>query len=112
MWIVLLLLTWGIEGVAGVWFCSHYWTLTEFHYDHSSILGLGDAIVQVWNGLVTGLSQTYTPHRHPSLLTQDGLARVMVVVYVAFHVLSLVRGLTAPVRERQAATEWPGSPAL
>lgn len=100
MWIALLLLTWGIEGVAGVWFCYHYWTLTEFHYDHSSILGLGDAVVQVWNGLVTGLYHTYAPHRHPALLTQDGLARMLVVVYIAFHVLALVRGVTAPMRER------------
>jgi hypothetical protein len=109
MWIVLLLLSWSIEGAAGVWFCYHYWTFTEFHYDHSSILGLGNAVVQVWNGLVTSLYHTYAPHRHPSLLTQDGLARIFIVVYVAFHVLALVRGVTAPVRERHklGVRLWP-----
>ena len=109
MWIVLLLLSWSIEGAAGVWFCYHYWTLTEIHYDHSSILGLGNAVVQVWNGLVTSLYHTYAPHRYPSLLTQDGLARIFIVVYVAFHVLALVRGVTAPVRERHklGVRLWP-----
>ena len=101
MWSALLLLTWGgIEGVAGVWFCYHYWTLTEIHYDHSSILGLGNIVVQVWNGLVTSLYHTYAPHRHPSLLTQDGLARILIAVYVAAHVFFLVRGVIAPIWER------------
>jgi len=100
MWIALLLLTWGIEGVAGVWFCYHYWTLIEIHYDHSSILGLGNIVVQVWNGFVTSLYQTYAPHRHPSLLTQDGLARILIAVYVAAHVFFLVRGIITPIWER------------
>ena len=101
MWIALLLLTWGIEGAAGVWFCYHYWSFPGVHSCTGTFfIGPGEAVVQVWNSLVTGLSHTYAPNRHPALLTQDGLARVLVVVYVTFHVLALVRGVTAPVRER------------
>jgi hypothetical protein len=101
MWIVLLLLTWGIEGAAGVWFCYHYWIFAGIHSNTGTFLiGPGEAIVQVWNGVLIGLYHTYAPSRHPCLLTQDGLARVLIVVYVAFHVLALLRGVTAPVRER------------
>src|SRR5258708_15504309 len=100
MWLALLLLTWGCGGVVCVWFCYLSWTLTEIHYDHSSILGLGNIVVQVWNGLVTSLYHTYAPHGHPSLLTQDGLARILIAVYVAVHVVFLVRGVIGPIWER------------
>lgn len=101
MWIALLVLTWGIEGVAGVWFCYHYWIFAGIHSGTATFLiGPGVAVVRVWNSLVTGLYHTYAPSRHPILLTQDGLGRIFIVIYLAFHVLALARGLTAPVRER------------
>ena len=101
MWIVLLLFSWGLEGVAGIWFCYHYWTFSGIHSGSGVFfIGPGEAVVQVWNSLVTSLYQTYAPHRHPILLTQDGLARMFIVIYVAFHVLALARGIIAPVRER------------
>jgi hypothetical protein len=101
MWIALLLLTWGIEGVAGVWICYHYWTFTEIHYGAGAFfIGPGQAVVQVWNALITTLSHAYAPHRHPFILTQEGLAHCLIAVYVAAHVLFLVRGITAPGRER------------
>ena len=101
MWIALLLFSWGLEGVAGVWFCYHYWTLPGIYSSTGAFfIGPGEAVVQVWNVLLTGLYHTYAPSRHPSLLTQDGLARIFIVIYLVFHVLALVRGVTAPVRER------------
>jgi len=102
MWIALLLLIWGIEGVAGVWFCYHYWTFTEIHYGTGALLiGPGEAVVQVLNALITTLSSAYAPHRHPFVLTQEGLAHFFIAVYVAFHVLALLRGVSAPSRERR-----------
>jgi hypothetical protein len=101
MWIALLLLTWGIEGAAGVWFCYHYWTFTEIHSGAgASFVGPGEAVVQVVNTLIATLMQQYAPHRHPFVLTQEGLAHFFVAIYIAAHVLFLVRGLFAPVRER------------
>ncbi len=102
MWIALLLLTWGIEGVAGVWFCYHYWTFTEIHYGAGAFfIGPGNAVVSVVNTLVTTLFQDYAPHRHPPVLTQEGLAHFMIAVYVAAHVLFLLRGVIAPFWERR-----------
>jgi hypothetical protein len=102
MWIALLLLIWGIEGVAGVWICYHYWTFTELHYGTGAFfIGPGEAVVQVWNALVTTLSHEYAPHQHPFVLTQEGLAHFFIAVYVAFHVFALLRGVTAPSRERR-----------
>src|SRR5712691_2296247 len=101
MWIALLLLTWGIEGVAGMWFCYHYWTFTEIHYGAGALLiGPGNAVVSVFNAMITTLSQAYAPHRHPVVLTQEGLAHFFLAVYVAAHVLFLLWRGTTPVRER------------
>ncbi len=101
MWIALLLLTWGIEGVTGVWFCYHYWTFSEIHYGSGAFFtGPGKAVVQVVNALITALSHEYAPHQHPFVLTQEGLARFFIAVYVAAHMLFLVRGVIAPGRER------------
>ena len=101
MWIALLLLTWGIEGAAGVWFCYHYWTFTGIHYGTGALLlGPGEAVVQVVNALIGSVTREYAPHRHPFLLTQDGLARFLIAVYIGAHVLFLARGLVAAVRER------------
>src|SRR5260370_19318973 len=102
MWVALLLLTWGIEGVAGVWFCYHYWIFTEIHYGAGALLtGPGNAVVFVLNALITTLSQEYAPHRHPVVLTQEELAHFLIAVYVAAHVFFLVRGLIAPLWERR-----------
>ena len=101
MWIALLLLTWGIEGVAGIWFCYHYWTFTEIHYGAGALLiGPGNAVVSVLNAMITMLSQAYAPHRHPVVLTQEGLAHFFIAVYVGAHVLFLLWRGTAPIRER------------
>lgn len=101
MWIALLLLTWSIEGVAGVWLCYHYWTFTGFHFGAGAVfIGPGEAVIQVWNTLVTALFHEYAPHRHPFVLTQEGLAHFCIAIYLAFHVLALLRGITAPGRER------------
>ena len=101
MWIALLLLTWGVEGVAGVWFCYHYWIFTEIHYGAGALLiGPGNAVIFVLNALITTLSQEYAPHRHPVVLTQEELAHFLIAVYVAAHLFFLVRGVIAPSRER------------
>ncbi|MGH2496585.1 MAG: hypothetical protein ACRDIV_17945 [Ktedonobacteraceae bacterium] len=101
MWIALLLLTWGIEGVGGVWFCYHYWTFPGIHSGAGTyFIGPGNAVVQVWNDLVTTLTHEYAPHRQPAVLTQEGLAHFFLTVYVAFHVLALVIGVIAPMWER------------
>src|SRR5260370_36001139 len=101
MWIALLLLTWGIEGVAGVWFCYHYWIFTEIHYGAGALLtGPGNAVVFVLNALITTLSQEYAPHRHPVVLTQEELAHFLITVYVAAPVLFLVRESIARLCER------------
>ena len=101
MWMAMLLLTWGIEGVAGVWFCSHYWTFGGIHSGTGAFLtGPGKVVVQVANALLTTLAQGYAPRRHSLVLTQQGLAHFFVAIYVIAHVLFLMRGLIAPVRER------------
>src|SRR5260370_24383617 len=101
MWIALLLVTWGIAGAAGVWFWYHYWTFTEIHYGSGAFfIGLGNAVVSVFNAMSTTLSQAYAPHRHPVMLTQEGLAHFFLAVYLAAHVLFLLWRGTAPIRER------------
>jgi hypothetical protein len=101
MWIALLLCSWTIEGVAGVWFCYHYWMFTQWRfYGDATMLGPGYAVVQLYNGLMTPWYHTYALHRYPSELTQEQVARFFVVVYIAFHALALMRGLSAPARER------------
>src|ERR1700736_2867400 len=88
MWIALLLLTWGVEGVAGGWFCYHYWIFPGIHYGASTFfIGPGNAVVSVVNALTTTLFEDYAPHRHPPVLTQEGLAHFLIAVYVAAHVL-------------------------
>jgi hypothetical protein len=102
MWIALLLLTWGIEGVAGIWFCYHYWIFTGIHSGTGVFFtGPGEAVVQVWNALAMALAHEYAPHRHPMVLTQEELAHFFLAAYIAFHVLALLRGAAAPSRERR-----------
>ncbi len=102
MWIALLLLTWvGLEGVAGVWFCYHYWIFTGIHSGSGTFfIGPGNAVVSVFNTMITTLSQAYAPHRHPIVLTQETLAHFLIAVYVAAHVLFLLWRGTVPIRER------------
>lgn len=101
MWIALLLLTWGIEGAAGIWFCYHYWTFTGIHNGAGTFLiGPGEAVVGVVNALIGSVTQEYAHHWHPFVLTQEGMARFLIAVYIGAHALLLVRGLLAPVRER------------
>src|SRR5260370_41901549 len=98
MWIALLLLTWGIEGVAGVWFCYHYSIFTEIHYGAGALLtGSGNAVGFVLNALITTLSQENAPQRHPVVLTQEELAHFLVAGDVAAHVCVLVVGCIAPL---------------
>lgn len=33
MWLALLVLSWFVEGVVGVWFCYHYWMFTQLQYE-------------------------------------------------------------------------------
>jgi hypothetical protein len=102
MWIALLLLSWCVEGVVGIWFCAHYWLFTQFRYDgNATILGPGYAITQIYNGFISTWDQAYHLHRHPFVLTQSRLTLLLVAVYVALHALALVRGLVTPYRERR-----------
>lgn len=102
MWIALLSGSWGIEGVLGVWFCYHYWTFTVwYYYKGAYILGPGYDVVQVYNGFMSIWYQAYHIHRHPFVLTQEQVAYFFITVYIAFHVLALIRGLSAPYRERR-----------
>ncbi len=96
MWIALLVLTWFVEGVVGVWFCYHYWMFTQFrYYGDTAITGPGYEVVRLYNGFVS------TAGHHSYVLTQERLALFFVVVYIALHLFSLVRGLVAPYRERR-----------
>jgi hypothetical protein len=102
MWLALLLLSWFVEGVVGVWFCYHYWMFTQVeYYGGAALYGPGYAIVQVYNGFMSTWDQTYHPHRHPFVLTQEHVALFFVAIYLALHLLALVRGLVAPFRERR-----------
>src|SRR5260370_15701640 len=102
MWIALLLLSWCVEGVVGIWFCAHYWLFTQFRYDgNATVLGPGYTIIQIYNGFISTWDQAYHLHRHPFVLTQSRLTLLLVAVYVALHALALVRGLVAPYRERR-----------
>jgi hypothetical protein len=102
MWLALLLLSWFVEGVVGVWFCYHYWLVTQVQYDGGALLiGPGYAIVQVYHAFMSAWDQSYHPHRHPLVLTQEHVALFFVAIYLALHVLALVRGLSAPYRERR-----------
>src|SRR5260370_35801967 len=92
MWIALLVLTWFVEGVVGVWFCYHYWMFTQFrYYGDTAIPGPGFEVVKLYNGFVS------TSGHHSYVLTQQGLALFFVVVYIALHLFSFVRGLVEPV---------------
>lgn len=102
MWIALLLLTWGVEGVAGTWICYHYWSFTGIHGGAGGIsVGPGEAVVQVVNALITALWHGHAFHLRPFALTQVGLAHFFIALYAAFHALALLRGATASVRERR-----------
>jgi len=70
------------------------------YYAGATVLGPGYAVVQLYNGLMTSWYHSYAPHWQPALLTQEQVARFFVVVYIAFHALALMRGLSAPARER------------
>lgn len=101
MWLALLLLSWFVEGVVGVWFCYHYWMFTQLQYEGGiTFMGPGYAIVQGYNAFMTTWEQTYHPHRHPFVLTQEYVALFFIAIYLALHLLALVRGLVAPYRER------------
>lgn len=102
MWLTLLLLSWFVETVVGVWFCYHFWMFSQVQYAGGAILyGPGYALVQVYNGFMSMWDQTYHPHRHPFVLTQEHVALFFVALYLALHLLALVRGLIAPYRERR-----------
>ncbi len=93
MWIALLILSWVIEGVAGVWFCYQYWMFTQWSDGSLQIIGPGYAIMQIYGFL--------TATRHPPYpLTQEKIALFFVAIYISFHALACVRGLSAPFRER------------
>ena len=109
MWIALLLLSWCVEGVVGIWFCAHYWLFTQFRYDgNATVLGPGYAIVRIYNGFISTWDQAYHLHRHPLVLTQSRLALLLVALYVALHALALARGLVAPI-ENGASSGFGGS---
>jgi hypothetical protein len=102
MWLTLLLLSWFVEGVVGVWFCYHFWMFTQLQYDGGVILyGPGYALVQVYNGFMSTWDQTYHPHQHPFVLTQERVALFFVALYLAIHLLAFMRGLIPPYRERR-----------
>ena len=60
----------------------------------------GYALVQGYIGFISMWDQTYHPHRHPFVLTQEHVALFFVTLYLALHLLALVWGLIAPYRER------------
>jgi Zn-dependent protease with chaperone function len=102
MWFALLLLSWFVELVVGVWFCYHFWMFTQVQYAGGAVLyGPGYAIVQGYNTFISTWDQLYHPHRRPFVLTQEHIALFFVAIYLALHLLALVRGLVAPARERR-----------
>jgi hypothetical protein len=102
MWFALLLLSWFVELVIVVWFCYHFWMFTQIQYAGGAILyGPGYAMVQGYNAFLSSWDQLYHPHRHPFVLTQEHIALFFVAIYLALHLLALVRGLVAPARERR-----------
>lgn len=102
MWFALLLLSWFVETIVGVWFCYHFWMFTQVQYAGGATLyGPGYALVQVYNAFMSTWDQAYHPHRHPFVLTQEHIALFFVAIYLALHLIGLVRGLVAPARERR-----------
>jgi hypothetical protein len=108
MWFALLLLSWSLELVVGVWFCYHFWMFTQVQYAGGAILsGPGYAIVQGYSAFLSSCDQLYHPHRHPFVLTQEHIALFCVASYLALHLLALVRGLVAPARgQRELGVLW------
>src|SRR5260370_18158375 len=95
MWIALLVLTWFVEGVVGVWFCYHYWMFTQFrYYGDTAIPGPGYEVGQLYNGFVS------TSGHHSYVLMQERLPLFFVVVYIALPFFSLALGLLAPYPQR------------
>jgi hypothetical protein len=64
MWLALLLLSWFVEGVVGVWFCYHYWMFTQIHYEGgATFMGPGYAIVQGSNAFMPTCCERRRRHR-------------------------------------------------
>jgi hypothetical protein len=101
MWIALLLCTWFVEGLVGVWLCAHYWMLTQVRYYGSAMFyGPGYDVVWLYNGVMSSWAQAYHLHQHLLVLSQERVALFFVASYIALHVLATVRGLSAPYRQR------------
>ncbi len=93
MWFTLLLLSWSVEIVLGGWFVYYFWTVKAWTVGDITEFGLGYDVLFVYHSLTQSL-------RHPYLITQVQIAYFALIVYAAFHVLAIARGLAFPGRER------------
>jgi len=93
MWFALLVLSWGIEMLAGGWFLYYFWTAQGWSYKGFSQPGPGYSVLYTYHAL----SQLF---RHPYPLTQVQIAQFFLMGYALFHVLALIHGLAWPARER------------
>jgi hypothetical protein len=93
MGFALSLLSWSIEILGGGWFCYIYWAFPGT----AEVPGPGRALVESFDGVVTGIFTAQRLSAHPPLLTQDRLAWLFVFVYLAFHALACARALALPL---------------
>lgn len=93
MWFALLILSWGIEILAGGWFLYAFWTFQGWSYHGITVPGLGPNVLFTYQALSHLL-------RHPYPLTLVNLAQFVLIGYALLHALALVRGLSQPARER------------
>lgn len=89
----LIVLSWGIEILAGGWFLYAFWTFQGWSYHGITVAGPGPSILFTYQTLSHLL-------RHPYPLTLANIAGFLLIGYALLHVLALVRGLSQPARER------------
>ncbi len=95
MGFALLFLSLTIELFAGGWFCYIYWTFPG----RGGIPGPGKTLVETYNDVVAWISVTYRLRTQLSLLTQERLACLFVLIYLALHLLAFLRALYLPLHK-------------
>jgi hypothetical protein len=89
----LLLLSWVIEVIAGGCFCYMYWTYPVI----AGVPGPGSLLPGAYGDLLAGIATYHLPIHLPAL-SQAGLVRLCLCVFVCLHVLSCLRALSLPLR--------------
>src|SRR5215467_14309799 len=101
MGITLLLLSWEVELAGGGWCVYRFWMVAQWQgVGHVTIYGPGYVIVWLYNHAVLNWYHAEQLHRHPSLLMQEQVAWFFLLVFVALHLLAVIRGLSQPARAR------------